>query len=161
MIYLIKVRRLIKVKREARGFQFFRIILQLSDEGDENVESIVQTVYQYLNTLKSSKPARWVFDELNNLGKISFTFKDKESPINLASSLPADLYIYSFEHITTSSLLNAHYYLTKFDPELIESLNSYLTPERMRLTAVSKKYEGKTGLTEKWYGAEYSIEPLT
>jgi insulysin len=115
------------------------------------VDDIVKLVFQYLNLLKSQKPASWVFDEVANLGKISFTFKDKEKPISLVSSLSADLHIYSFENI-----LAAQYYSTKFDQQLIESLSGHLAPEKMKLTVVSKKYEGKTDKTERWYGTEYT-----
>jgi insulysin len=72
------------------------------------------------------------------------------------SSLAGDLHIYSMENI-----LSANYYLTKFDSELIESLYSYLIPEKMRVSVISKKYESRTNLTEKWYGTEYKIEKLT
>ncbi len=142
-------------RREARGFQFFHVVLDLSEEGEENLNEIVKLVYQYLNMLKSEKPAKWVYDEVNNLGKISFTFKDKEKPISFVSSLSADLHVHSFEHILT-----AHYYLTKFDAQLIESLYDYLQPEKMKLTAVSKKFEGKTDSKENWYGTEYKEVPI-
>lgn len=58
-------------------------------------------------------------------------------------------------------ILTANYYLTKFDPDLIESLYNHLIPEKMRVSVISKKYEGKTNLTEKWYGTEYKIEKLS
>ena len=62
-------------RREARGFQFFNITLDLSEEGGEKCDEIVTLVYQYLNMLRREKPAEWIYDELNNLGKISFNFK--------------------------------------------------------------------------------------
>ena len=43
-------------------------------------------------------------------------------------------------------ILTANYYLTKFDPDLIESLYNHLIPEKMRVSVISKKYEGKTAL---------------
>jgi insulysin len=58
------------------------------------------------------------------------------------------------------NILTANYYLTKFDSELIQSLYSYLVPEKMRVSVISKKYEGKTNLIEKWYGTEYKVEKL-
>lgn len=139
-----------------RGFQFFTIMLDLSEEGEENIDNIVKLVYQYLNMLKREKPARWVFDEVNNLGKINFNFKDKEKPMSLVSSVAADLHIFAFEHILT-----ANYYQSKFEPQLIESLNDYLTPEKMKLTVVSKKYEGATNGVEKWYGTQYKVDELS
>ncbi len=64
-------------RREARGFQFFNITLDLSEEGGEKYDEIVTLVYQYLNMFRREMPAEWIYDELNNLGKISFNFKVK------------------------------------------------------------------------------------
>ena len=33
-------------------------------------------------------------------------------------------------------------------------------PEKMRLTLLSKKYQGQTDRVEKWYGTEYKIEKI-
>ena len=142
-------------RREARGFQFFNITLDLSDEGSEHVDEIIKLVYQYLNMLKSERPLRWIYDELNDLGKISFNFKDKEKPIHLVSSLSADMHVYAMERV-----LSAGYYLTKFEPELIESLYKYLVPDKMRVTLISKKFQGHTDKVEKWYGTEYRMEKM-
>lgn len=143
-------------RREARGFQFFNITVDLSEEGGENVDNIIKLVYQYLNMLRQQKPVKWVFDEMNNLGKISFIFKDKENPIKLVSSASSDLHIYGMREILT-----ANYYLTKFEAEEIQSLFDYLSPEKMRVTVVSKKYEGKTDTKEPWYGTDYKIEKMS
>lgn len=142
-------------RREARGFQIFNLTVDLSEEGGEKCDEILKLVYQYLNMLRKQKPAEWIYDELNDLGKISFTFKDKEKPISFVSSLAADLHIFSMDHILT-----ANYYLTRYDPALIETLYDYLVPEKMRVSVVSKKYEGKTDRTEKWYGTEYRLDKL-
>ncbi|CAF0874976.1 unnamed protein product [Brachionus calyciflorus] len=143
-------------RREARGFQFFGINLDLTEEGAENVDNIIKLIYQYLKMLKSQEPVKWVFDEMNNLGKISFTFKDKERPINFVSNLTSDLHIFSMENI-----LSANYYLTKFNPEGIRELYDHMTPEKMRVTVIGKKYEGKTDQKEKWYGTDFKMEKIS
>lgn len=143
-------------RREARGFQFFNLTVDLTEEGAERTEEITKLVYEYLNMLRNEKPIQWVFDEMNNLGKISFTFKDKEKPINLVSSVTSDLHVYSLDQILT-----ANYYLTKFDPEAIQSVYDHLLPDKMRVTVVSKKYEGKTDKKETWYGTDYRVEHLS
>lgn len=142
-------------RREARGFQFFMINLDLTEQGAENVDNIIRLAFQYLNMLKSQEPVRWVFDEMINLGKIAFNFKDKERPINFVSSLTTDLHSFSMDDILT-----ANYFLTKFDPEAIKQLYEYLTPEKMRVTVISKKFAGQTDQTEKWYGTEFKIEKI-
>ena len=64
-------------RREARGFKFFNKTHDLSEEGGEKCDEIFTLVYQYLNMLRRERPAEWIYDELNNLGKISFNFKIK------------------------------------------------------------------------------------
>ena len=125
-------------------------------KGGENVQEIIKLIYQYLNMLKSQEIQQWVFDEINDLGKIKFAFKDKEKPINYVSSLTADMHIYEMD-----DLLAANYYLTKFDPEAIKKLYDYLTPDKMKLAVISKKFEGETDLTEKWYGTQYKVDKMS
>lgn len=62
-------------RREVRGFQFFHLTVDLSEEGGENLEGVMRCVYEYLNMIKKTGPVQWVFDEYANLGKVNFTFK--------------------------------------------------------------------------------------
>jgi insulysin len=142
-------------RREARGFQLFNITVDLSEEGGEHINEIVLLVQQYLNMLRKSEPSKEIFDEHNDLGRIQFTFKDKEKPINYVSSLTHDMHTYAMEH-----LLTAKYYSTKFDANLIKSIYDYLHPSKMKIMVVSKKYENNTDLVEPWYGTNYAIEKL-
>ena len=103
-------------RKEARGFQFFNITLDLSEEGGEKIDEIIELVYQYLNMLRKEKPSEWIYNELNNLGKISFNFKYKEKPINFVSSVVSDMHL----PISMENILRANYYLTRFEPKLIE-----------------------------------------
>ena len=89
-------------RREVRGFQFFNITVDLSEEGGEKIQEILQHTYQYLNMLKSEKPYKWIFDEMTGLGKIKFNFKDKEKPINYVSSVSSDMHIYEMEDLLSA-----------------------------------------------------------
>jgi insulysin len=64
-------------RREARGFQFFNLTVDLSEDGGENIEEILKLVHQYLNMLKQEKPYKWIFDEMNDLGYLLNSFTNK------------------------------------------------------------------------------------
>ena len=98
-----------------RGLQIFNITLDLSEEGGERCDEIVELVYEYLNMLKSEAPAEWILNELNNLGKISFNFKDKYKPINFVGSIVSDMYLPT----RMENILTSNYYLNKFELDLI------------------------------------------
>ncbi len=143
-------------RREARGFQFFNLVVDLSEEGGERIQDILALIFQYLNLLQSQPVQRWIFDELNDLGRIKFAFKDKEKPINYVSHLTADMHVYQMQ-----DLLSADYFLTEFAPQAIQELFAHLSPRHMKAQVISKKFAGKTSLTERWYGTEYSVDALS
>jgi insulysin len=142
-------------RREALGFQFYNLTVDLTEDGGENIDSIIKNVYQYLNMLINNKPEKWIFDELLQLGKISFDYKDKERPESCVSKIASDLHQYKMEDV-----LRIKYYQTEFSPERIKDLYTYLTPEKMKVAVISKKYKDKTDLTEQWYGTQYRIRPI-
>ena len=59
-----------------------------------------------------------------------------------------------------SEVLCAGYVVDDYKPELIDMVLSKLTPEQVRVAVVGKKFEGQTDRTEKWYGTQYSINPI-
>ncbi|WAR20847.1 IDE-like protein [Mya arenaria] len=47
----------------ARGFMFFIVNVDLTEEGLEHVDDIITLTYQYLNMLKNEGPREWIFKE--------------------------------------------------------------------------------------------------
>ena len=60
-------------RREARGLQLFTLTLDLSEEGGDKCDEIVELVYDYLRMLRASGAQRWVYDEVS--GFFFFSFK--------------------------------------------------------------------------------------
>ena len=81
---------------------------------------------------------------------MKFFTKDKEKPINFVMSVVSDMHL----PIIMENILTSNYYLNKFELDLLASVYDHLIPEKMRLTLLSKKYQGKTDRVEKWYGTE-------
>ena len=106
--------------------------------------------------LKHKTPQHWIFEEINDLGKIEFNFKDKEEAIHYVSDLSLNMNLYEMP-----DLLSAGFYCTQFNPESIQALYDYLTPEKMKVMVISKKFEEKTNLIEKWYKTEYKLEKIS
>lgn len=139
----------------AKGFAFFSVDVDLTEEGIEHTDDIVTLIFQYLNLLRKEGPKEWVFKECQDLSAMGFRFKDKEKPINYTSSCSANLHDYPMEEV-----LSGHYLFDAYNAGLIQSVLDKLTPDTVRLCIVAKKYEGKTDLKEKWYGTDYSISRL-
>ncbi|CAM5157075.1 unnamed protein product [Natator depressus] len=143
-------------KEGARGFMFFIINVDLTEEGLLHVEDIILHMFQYIQKLRTEGPQEWVFQECKDLNAVAFRFKDKERPRGYTSKLGGILHYYPIEEV-----LAAEYLLEEFRPDLIEMVLDKLRPENVRVAIVSKSFEGKTDRTEEWYGTQYKQEAIS
>ncbi|XP_010563220.1 PREDICTED: insulin-degrading enzyme isoform X2 [Haliaeetus leucocephalus] len=143
-------------KEGARGFMFFIINVDLTEEGLLHVEDIILHMFQYIQKLRTEGPQEWVFQECKDLNAVAFRFKDKERPRGYTSKLGGMLHYYPIEEV-----LAAEYLLEEFRPDLIEMVLDKLRPENVRVAIVSKSFEGKTDRTEDWYGTQYKQEAIS
>ncbi|KAL8568009.1 hypothetical protein ACOMHN_029184 [Nucella lapillus] len=142
-------------KHGAKGFDFFTMNVDLTEEGQEHVEDIITLTYQYINMLKKEGPQEWVFKECRDLSAMQFRFKDKEKPRNYVSHLSAVLHEYPMEES-----LSALYLFNEYRPELLNMILDLLTPDNMRVHVYSKKFESQADQAEKWYGTQYRVDEI-
>ncbi|XP_029031759.1 insulin-degrading enzyme isoform X2 [Betta splendens] len=143
-------------KEGAKGFMFFIINVDLTEEGLLHVEDIIFHMFQYIQKLRTEGPQEWVFEECKDLNKVAFRFKDKERPRGYTSKVAGLLHYYPIEEV-----LAAEYLLEDFRPDLIEMVLDKLRPEHVRVAVVSKSFEGQTDKTEEWYGTQYKQEAIS
>ncbi|XP_051946151.1 insulin-degrading enzyme-like isoform X2 [Xyrauchen texanus] len=143
-------------KEGARGFMFFIINVDLTEEGLLHVEDIIFHMFQYIQKLRTEGPQEWVFQECKDLNKVAFRFKDKERPRGYTSKVAGLLHDYPLEEV-----LAAEYLLEEFRPDLIEMVLDKLRPENVRVAVVSKSFDGQTDRTEEWYGTQYKQEAIS
>lgn len=139
----------------AKGFGFFEITVDLTEEGIDHVDEIIKLIFQYLNLLRESGPQKWIFDEYSKLSEMQFRFKDKENPMGLVSNVVHQMLIYPL-----SDVLSANYLLTEWKSELIEDVLSRLHPENCRITIIGQKVAEKCTENEKWYETKYFTEKI-
>jgi len=46
----------------ARGFNFFSVLVDLTEEGIKHIDDIIQLMFQYIDMLKSEGPIEWIYD---------------------------------------------------------------------------------------------------
>ncbi|EDO37735.1 predicted protein [Nematostella vectensis] len=139
----------------AKGFMFFMCNMELTNEGQDHIFEISTSVFQYLEMLRREEPFEWVFEECKALAEVRFRFNDKETPRSYVCHLARSLHDFSIDDV-----LRGPHLLTSFRPDLIKQVLDNLVPEKVRITIVSKAFEGKTDKTEEWYGTEYSMERI-
>lgn len=139
----------------ARGFGFFDVTVDLTQDGLQHVDDIVLCVFQYLRLLRATPPQRWIFDECRHLADMQFRFKDKEKPIKLVSDVVHSMQLYPLPEV-----LSAPYLVSEWRPELIEQLLATLVAGECRVRVAAQSLDAACVLTERWYGTKYLVEPI-
>ncbi|XP_031777802.1 insulin-degrading enzyme isoform X2 [Nasonia vitripennis] len=142
-------------RSSARGFDFFSVYVDLTEEGILHVDDIVTMTFQYINMLKNEGPVEWIFEEYSDIAKMNFRFKEKASPRSYVNVTVQSLQDYPIEEVLSASRL-----FTQWRPDLINELNNYLVPEKIRVQVVAKAYEANADSVEPWYGTKYKKEKI-
>lgn len=131
----------------------FTINLQLTDNGVEEYERVLEATFQYIEMLKNNLPQEWIFQELKDIAYATFKFKQPRNPSSTVSELSSDLQKDSFYPV--SNILGM-FLLYNYNPEELKEFLSCLTIWNSNIFLISKKVS--TDKIEKWYGTEYSVK---
>ncbi|UJR37824.1 hypothetical protein I4U23_030514 [Adineta vaga] len=143
-------------KNSAPGFNFFTVDIELTIEGLNHWEKVIYIVYQYIAMLRKESPKEWIFEECKNLNAMHFQFREKERPDDFVSNLAGRMRDYPL-----TECLSGDYEMREFRPDLIiEALNEYLIPSKMRVFLASKEFVSIATEKEKWFGTQYKQEYL-
>ncbi|KAJ8705714.1 hypothetical protein PYW08_012760 [Mythimna loreyi] len=139
----------------ARGFGFFGVQVDLTEEGVSHTDDIIKLVFQYIAMLKREGPKHWIWEEQKDLMALEFRFKDTQEARGMVTG-----HVHLLQEFPIEDVLCAYYIMTEWKPELIESLLSLLTPDNVRVGIVAKCFEKKCTMTEPWYGTKYLQEDI-
>ncbi|KAG1681085.1 Insulin-degrading enzyme [Nymphon striatum] len=128
----------------AKGFGFFILKSDLTEEGIDHVDDIISLMFQYINLLRKGGSKEWIFNECKDIAGMMFRFKDKEDPGMYTTMISSALHDYPLKEVLSGPCL-----LEDFQPELID------------IVSVSgKKFESVADQSEKWYGTKYKVEEI-
>ncbi|KAH7024472.1 peptidase M16 inactive domain-containing protein [Microdochium trichocladiopsis] len=129
----------------------------LTEAGLEHHEDVAKAVFQYISMLQEdpSKLKDFV-DESRHLADLAFYYRQKSESRTFTSStcrrmqtqVPPKWYIGIGERAKA------------FDLELMTKALDLLRPSRTQIMLISQRYPGTWESKEKWYGTEYTTEPL-
>ncbi|OQV24525.1 Insulin-degrading enzyme [Hypsibius exemplaris] len=139
----------------ANGFQFFVVGVDLTEEGLKHTDEIVTMVFEYLNLLRDAGPQERIWREEQKIQELKFRFRDKEKPIGYARGLAATMQKYAIPEVLTGPVL-----LSEYQPETITDLLSHLTPDKLRISILSKSFKDVTMQKEPIYGIDYALKPI-
>ncbi|EZA60071.1 insulin-degrading enzyme isoform X2 [Ooceraea biroi] len=139
----------------ARGFSFFSVVVDLTEEGIEHVDDIITLTFQYIYMLKKEGPVERIYNEYKDIANMNFRFKEKSLPRNYVISM-----VLASQDFPMNEVLTAERIFTEWRPDLIDQILEYFTPQNIRVHVVAKAYKNIADETEKWYGTKYKKETI-
>lgn len=136
------------------NFREFTVSYNLTEEGIDNIEYIVEKTFQYIHLIKESGLDEWRYDEKKAVLESAFQFQEKTKPLDAVSYLVMNLH-----HYQADDVIYGDYMMTGYDEPMLRELLDNLTPEKMRLTIIAQglKYDH----VGQWYDTPYSSTPFT
>lgn len=124
----------------------FNVAVTLTAQGLANWTQVVHAVLLYLDMLRREGPQRWVHDEIVQTQEMSWRFLEETNPTDyvehIVEQMRAEL------QLERAHLLKAHYMNPEWNPEMISSLLSQMTPDRMLVDILSSAYGRAKGVVE-------------
>lgn len=132
------------------SFALFMCQIDLTPEGLENYETVLEYIYAYVNMLKDRGTQEWIYEEVRDLSSANYKFKNKSEPISTVLHLSQRLALYPPEKVLT-----AYELYEKFDPEAIGEILDGFCPEKSIVILLSKAFEEECKQEDPWYGTKF------
>ena len=132
----------------------FFINAELTDLGMQHRETIVATVMQYLDMIRTDGVDEKYFKEIQTSLNNQFQFLEKGDEFNYVSNLAAAMQDYPLPNA-----INAPFYFAEFDKGAIQNVLAQLTPETLKVWYISQQEQTDSQL--HFYDGKYRIEDVS
>ena len=137
------------------SFGLFVCSVDLTQEGLENYETVLEIIYAYVNMLKDHGIQEWVYEECRDLANYQYKFKDKSPPISTCVNLAQRLTNYPAEKVLT-----AYELYERFEPDAIREVLDCFCPETSIVMVLSQTFAEECKTEDPWFGTKYSKQAI-
>lgn len=134
-------------------FSLFRFTIDLTEDGLDHLDDVLEAVFSYLRFLKISGPNQQLFEEIQNTKANSFRFASERSPGSNVLYSVSSIKQYPSKYMLTGDSLFFNY-----DPKEIQLVIDVLNSREFNLMITStRKYDENIeyDMVEPCLGAEY------
>jgi len=143
---------------EGDGFEFnsclsiFTISVKLTQDGYDNFESVLSSIFSYLDMVKEEGPNSRIFQEIQEIEQLGYDYKDQKQPSDNVESLAENMHFYPPERYLDGDDL-----LFKYEPDIIKQCTDALEFETVNIFVKSPDFgEEDLDKLEPWFSTKYS-----
>eukprot|EP00188_Purpureofilum_apyrenoidigerum_P003990 Plantae.Rhodophyta-Purpureofilum_apyrenoidigerum.ctg4336.p1 GENE.Plantae.Rhodophyta-Purpureofilum_apyrenoidigerum.ctg4336~~Plantae.Rhodophyta-Purpureofilum_apyrenoidigerum.ctg4336.p1 ORF type:complete len:995 (-),score=223.91 Plantae.Rhodophyta-Purpureofilum_apyrenoidigerum.ctg4336:406-3390(-) len=131
-------------------FGTFEVKIQLTTQGDFRREDVIELVFSYLKLIRESGVQDFIFEECKSVSEMAFLYREKEDPLRFATFMASEMHHYPPRHY-----LSGYLRLYNFEKDAVYNMLDQLTPRRIWVYNVSKRFADIANQKEKWYGTDF------
>jgi secreted Zn-dependent insulinase-like peptidase len=135
------------------NFKDFNISIQLTDDGEQHIEQIVDIVFSYIILLNKDVIPEYYYQEKKSIAELSFHYHEKQKPLDSVCQL-----VVNMQHYPVEDYIFGDYVMDGQCPDVTKDMLSYLTPSNMRLVHISQN--NTFDKISHWYEVPYAIQKL-
>ena len=122
----------------------FSISVSLTPKGFDNRDHVVEEIFRTIRLIEQHGIEQWRFDELKTIAEARFRFEEESDPQSLVTYLSEKL-----QRVPPRELFTRGRLLTRYNPDLVKDILTWLTPEHMLMRVTSP--EVKPSETTRYY----------
>ncbi|CAE7571379.1 Ide [Symbiodinium sp. CCMP2456] len=144
---------------ETSTFAVLVVSMELTEEGLEHKDEILELLFGYLNFLRNlpAWPQELLSENLR-LSDAAWASRETDGPMNATVELAGNMQAWAFprDYVRGNNRLRNGQGLSG----TVDALLQYLRPDNAIITAVSRKFEDAGNAVEPWYGTRFRMRPL-
>ena len=140
------------------NFKDFNISISLTEQGEQHIDDIVETVFTYIELLKSAPIPEHYYFEKQTIAELSFLYHEQMSPLDSVSQL-----VINMQYYPSDDYIFGDYVMKEMCHEKINELLTYLNVDNLRVIHISQQVNSdKNKVFEHsfWYQVPYSTSAI-
>jgi len=131
------------------------ISMSLTPEGLSRQDDILPLVFDYIDRIRAEGISQQRFEEMQQLARIDFRFREQSDPIHEVMSLSRQL-----RHYPAEDVLSAPWLLERYAPEQYSAILDRLTPNNLMTFVLAPDPALENPAKTPWYDVEWQRQPL-
>ncbi|WP_394147809.1 insulinase family protein [Shewanella atlantica] len=135
------------------NFKDYNISIQLTEKGVTNLDTVIESTFEYIELIKTKGMQEWRYQERANLLKLAFKYQEQIKTLDLASHLSINMHHYDVE-----DLVFGDYKMEGLNVSETLKLLNMMSPSNMRIQLISSELD--TTHQAAWYHTPYQMTPI-
>ena len=143
------------VSLEHINTDFFSIDIELTKEGEKNIEQIIRVVFDYIQLIKTKGVKKWRFEEMKQIAELNFHSNDIITADVLVKFLSSQA-----RYFSPKDILYANWKFGKFSKKAINKMIAQMNVDNLKIIYTSSN-NIPLAKKEKWYDTSYKVHDIS